>query len=219
MTVGDSQRHRRLRLLLKKLNQERKKQAKKTDILCNDLICAQRAFIRKLKTISFTAQFYESIIGIADLNDLLYTAVRLVESNVPRADVIFFLRRAESFEMYLFDNSSAETLKKDQLETWFTHDLLDGACKANRLCTLDEIFEMAPSTELAADLPGNPTGLQGNSAVTIPLSLLGASLGFMLVYRCPDNEIAAEEIRDISAIVTGLSQAIVSCQAHSGATK
>jgi hypothetical protein len=36
--VGDKQRHRRLRLLIKKLNKERKKQAKKIDILCNDLI-------------------------------------------------------------------------------------------------------------------------------------------------------------------------------------
>ena len=55
MTVGDHQRHQRLRLLLKKLNKDRKKQAKKTDILCNDLIGAQRGFIRKLRSISFSA--------------------------------------------------------------------------------------------------------------------------------------------------------------------
>jgi hypothetical protein len=39
----------------------------------------------------------------------------------------------------------------------------------------------------------------------------------MLVYRCSDNKLATEEIRDISAIVSGLSQAIVGCQAHSNA--
>ena len=209
--MGDSQRHRRLRLLLKKLNKERKKQAKKTDILCNDLIGAQRAFIRRLKTISFTAGFYESIIGMTDMNDLLYTAGKLIEADVPGADVAFFLRRAEGFELHMFENSSAVPVKKEQIETCFTQELLDSACKANRVCTLDEIFEL--------DMHGNPTGLQGASAVTIPLSLLGASLGVMLVCRCSENKLTPEEIRDISAIVSGLSQAIVSCRAHSSAAK
>ena len=217
MTVGDSQRHQRLRLLLKRLNKERKKQAKKTDILCNDLIGAQRVFIRKLKTISFTAGFYESIIGMTDLNDLLYTAGKLIESDAPGADVAFFLRRAESFELHMFENNPATTLKKEQIETWFTRESLDNACKANRVCTLDEIFEMDPSAALGAGLHGNPTALQGASAVTIPLSLLGASLGVMLVYRCSDNKLATEEIKDVSTIVSGLSQAIVGCQAHSSA--
>jgi hypothetical protein len=191
--------------LLKKLNKERKKQAKKTDILCNDLIGAQRVFIRKLKTISFAAEFYESIIGMADLNNLLCAAGKLIESDVPGADVAFFLRRAESFELHMFEDGSS------------AQELLDNACKANRVCTLDEIFDMDPSVELGAGLHGNPTGLHGASAVTIPLSLLGASLGVMLVYRCSDNKLATEEIRDISAIVSGLSQAIVGCQAHSNA--
>ena len=207
--MGDSQRHQRLRLLLKRLNKERKKQAKKTDILCNDLIGAQRAFIRKLKTISFTAGFYESIIGMTDLNNLLYTAGKLIESDAPGADVAFFLRRAESFEIYIFENNPNTTLKKEQLESWFTRELLDSACKANRVCTLDEIFEL--------DMHGNPTGLSETSAVTVPLSLLGASLGVMLVYRCSDNKLATEEIKDVSAIVNGLSQAIVGCRAHSSA--
>ncbi|MHC4569217.1 MAG: hypothetical protein ACYTE3_26100 [Planctomycetota bacterium] len=210
-------RHQRLRLLLKKLNKERKKQAKKTDILCNDLIGAQRVFIRKLKTISFAAEFYESIIGMADLNNLLCAAGKLIESDVPGADVAFFLRRAESFELHMFEDGSSASVKKEQIETCFTQELLDNACKANRVCTLDEIFDMDPSVELGAGLHGNPTGLHGASAVTIPLSLLGASLGVMLVYRCSDNKLATEEIRDISAIVSGLSQAIVGCQAHSNA--
>ena len=66
--MDSKQRKKRLRLLIGKLNKERKKQAKKIDILCNDLIAAQRDFIKRLSTISFTADFCESIIGVSDLN-------------------------------------------------------------------------------------------------------------------------------------------------------
>ena len=81
--VDDKQRHKRLRLLIKKLNKKRKKQAKKIDILCNDFIAAQKDFIKSLKTISFIANFYESIIGITDLNSLLHTAVKLIKEKTP----------------------------------------------------------------------------------------------------------------------------------------
>ncbi|UCF15873.1 MAG: hypothetical protein JSW59_00135 [Phycisphaerales bacterium] len=207
--MGDNQRHKRLRLLLKELNKERKMQAKKIDILCNDLIGAQREFIRKLKTISFTAGFYESIIGITDLNNLLYTAVKLIEGQSPDAGIAFFLRRGESLELHVFEKSHRPILDKEQLETRLTPELINNACKANRVCTLDEIFEMGPD--------GNPTGLDGTSAVTIPLGRFGASFGFMLVYRNSQNKLTCEEIQNISAVVPGLSQAIASCQAHSHA--
>lgn len=207
--MGDKQRHQRLRLLLKKLNKERKKQAKKTDILCNDLIGAQRGFIRRLKTISFTADFYESIIGMTDLNNLLYTASKLIEADSPGADVVFFLRRAEGFELHMFESDRTATVNKEHLESCITQEVMDNTCKSNRVCTLDEIFEM--------DMNGNPTGLHGNSAVTIPLGLFGASLGFMLVYRCSENKLTSEEVRTASAIVSGFSRAIAHCQAHSHA--
>lgn len=215
--MGDYQRHKKLRLLLKQLNKDRKKQAKKTDILCNDLIGAQRGFIRKLKTISFTAGFYESIIGLTDLNSLLYTAVKLMEADAPGANVAFFLRGTEGFELHISESDQPTTFNKEQLESWFTQELMDNACKANRICTLDEIFEMDPSAALGAGLHGNPTGFDGTSAVTIPLGILGVSLGFMLVCRCQENKLTVEEIQDMSAIVSGLSRAIACCQAHSRA--
>ena len=218
MAVGDNQRHKRLRLLLKKLNKERKKQAKKIDILCNDLIGAQRAFIRRLKTISFTASFYESIIGMTDLNNLLYTAVKLLEGQNPGTDAAFFLHRGENFELHMFEINQTATLDKEQLERQLTPELMNNACKANRVCTLDEIFEMAPSASLGASLDGNPIGLDGTSAITIPLGLFGVSLGFMLAYRNSENKLTSEEIQNISAVLPGLSQAIACCQSHSRAT-
>ncbi len=95
--MEDKQRHTRLRLLIKKLNKKRKKQAKQIDILCNDFIAAQRDFIKSLKMISFIANFYESIIGITDLNSLLYSVVQLIKEENTDTNVTFFFASVGQF--------------------------------------------------------------------------------------------------------------------------
>ena len=60
------------------------------DILCKDLIGAQRNFIKRLKVINFKANFYESIIGTTDLDSLLLTAVELIREEIPKANVTTF---------------------------------------------------------------------------------------------------------------------------------
>ncbi|MHC4173174.1 MAG: hypothetical protein ACYTBX_12150 [Planctomycetota bacterium] len=201
----DKQRHRRLRLLIKKLNKERKKQAKKIDILCNDLIAAQRDFIGRLNTISFTANFYESIIGKTDLSDLLCTAVKLIKEKSTDVNVTFFLRQSDNFELHMFQSGQPIILEKQQLENCFTPELMDSICKSNKVCTLDDMFAMG--------LEGNLIGLNKISAVTVPLGLLGSSLGFILIYCSSENKLTADEISDISAVTRGLSRAIESCRA------
>jgi len=203
--VWDKQRHRRLRLLIKNLNKSRKKQAKKIDILCNDFIAAQRDFIKSLKMISFMANFYESIIGITDLNSLLYAAVKLIKEENDDANVTFFLRQLDNFEMYMFESEQPITLEKQHLENCFNAELMDNICKSNKVCTLDDMFAMG--------LQGNLIGLNKISGVTIPLCLHGSSLGFILIYRPSENQLTAEEISNVSAITCGLSRAIQCCQA------
>jgi hypothetical protein len=207
--VGDQQRHKRLRLLVKKLNKDRKRQALRTDILCNDIIAAQREFIKRLRTISSTANFYESIIGMTNLNNLLHTAVKIIEAENAGANVRFFLRRADSFELCMFDSDRPMAFEEQQLETCFSPELMDNICKSNKVCSLDDMFEMG--------LQGNLVELKGISAVTIPLGLFGSSLGFMLVCRSSKNKLKPAEIGNISAVTFGLSQAIASCQALSHA--
>jgi len=203
--VDHKQRHKRLRLLIGKLNKERKRQAKKIDILCNDLIAAQRDFIKRLNTISFTADFCESIIGRGDLNMLLYTASTLIKEKIANANVSFFLRQAESFELHMFKSDQPIAFEKQRMENWFSAEVMDNICKSNRLCTVDDMFAMG--------LQGNLTRLNKISAVTIPLGLFGSSLGFILIYRTSKNKLTADEINDIRAVTCGLSRAIASCQA------
>jgi hypothetical protein len=201
--VYDKQRHERLRLLTKKLNKDRKKQNQKIDILCNDLIAAQRSFIKRLGIISFVANFYESIIGTTDLNKLLYTAVELIKAEDEDTNVTFFLRKEECFELHMFDSGRPISVEKQYIENCFTEELMDNISKSNKVCNIDDMFAMG--------LHGNLNELNKISAVTIPLGLLGPSLGFILVYRSSEHKLTADEIGRISAIISGLSRAITSC--------
>jgi len=207
--VDDKQRHRRLRLLIKKLNKDRKKQNLKIDILCNDLIAAQRNFIKRLGIINFAANFYESILGTTDLNKLLYTAVEFIKAENEDSNVTFFLRQEEKFEIHMFDSGRPIAVEKQYIENCFNQELMDSISRSNKVCTIDDMFAMG--------LDGNLNELNKISAVTIPLGLLGSSLGFILVYRPSENKLTADEISRISAAISGLSRAITSCQTLSHA--
>ena len=196
-----------MRLLIKRLNWQRKKQAKQIDILCNDLVGAQREFIKRLDTISFTANFYKSILGTIDLSSLIFTASKLVNDQIADSNVAFFLRQAESYELHMFENDRPISLEREQLENCFTPELVENICKSNKICTLEDMFAMG--------LQGNLTGLNKISAATIPLGPIGQSLGFILIYRSSQNKLTPDELETITVIAPGLSQAISSCQALS----
>ena len=202
--MDDKQRHRRLRLLIKKLNKDRKKQNLKIDILCNDLIAAQRNFIKRLGVINFAAHFYESIIGTTDLNKLLYTAAEFIKAENEDANVTFFLHQEENFEIHMFESGRPIAVEKQYIENCFNQELMDSISRSNKVCTVDDMFAMG--------LDGNLNELNKISAVTIPLGLLGSSLGFILVYRPSESKLSADEISRISAVISGLSRAITSCQ-------
>ena len=72
--MTNNNRYKRIRLLVHKVNKARKKQAKQINILCHDLIDAQRDYNRRLSTIGLAASFYKSILGIYDLETLLSVA-------------------------------------------------------------------------------------------------------------------------------------------------
>ncbi len=201
----DKNRHKRLRLLIKKLNKERKQQAKKTDILCNDLIAAQRDFLKKLKTINFVANFYESIIGNTDLNNLLHTAKGMIKNQIEGVNVTLFLSQEESFQKHTFDNDQVTTSAKQYFESCFSPELVENICASNKVCTLEDMFAMG--------LQGNLVELSKISVVTIPLYACRSLSGFILVYRTASKKLTADEISNIIAVGSGLSKAIASCQA------
>jgi hypothetical protein len=198
------QRDRRLRLLIRKLNRERKKQAQKIDMLCNDFISAQGDFIERLNTISFTANFYESILGTTDLRSLLYAAGKLIKDEIPDSNVTFFVLQHDKFELYMFESDQPITIEKRNLENSFTPELVDNICKSNKPCTLDDMFAMG--------LQDNLVKLNNISVVTVPLCRFGSSLGFILIYRLSPQKLTADELKNVTAVTCGLSRAIQSYQ-------
>lgn len=196
-------RNKKLRLLITRLNRERKTTAKKIDILCNDLIGAQREFIRRLNTINFAADFYESIIGTTDRDSLIFAAGKLIRDEIINANVVFFLRRKIGFDLHIFESDQPILSKEYRLENYFTDELVDNICKSNKHCTLDCLIGMG--------LQANPSCLNKLSAVTIPLGQFGSSLGFILIYRLSENKLTESEINHISAITCGLSRALAAC--------
>lgn len=209
--VDHKKRNKRVRLLVSKLNKEHKKQAKKIDILCNDLIAAQRSFIKNLDIISFSANFYESIIGTTDLNNLLYTTTKLIRDEVPDAYVGFFLRNTDSFKLHTFESDHKVPSEQQHLENYFTSELMENICSANKLCTMDCLFAMG--------LQGNPTLLNKISAATVPLGQFGPSPGFILLYRPSENKLTLNELNKVTVIAPGLSQAVQSCLVQKSPTE
>jgi len=197
-------RYKRLRSLVHRVNSERKKQGKKIDILCNDLITAQRDFIKRLDIISFAATFYQSIIGMTDLNILLCTAGDLIRNAVPGVNVAFFLRQAGSFDLHIPQDEQPIACQKQELEDCFTRELMDEICELNRTCNLDDMFAMGLGGKLGI--------LSKLSAVSLPLGESGPPLGFILIFRSSKKQLTSDEVRNISAITSGLSRAIASCQ-------
>ncbi len=202
--MNHKQRYRRLRLLISRLNKERKTQAKKIDILCNDLIAAHRDFIKKFDTLSFKAGFYESIVGITSLNNLFDTVCEFIEDEIPNVSSALFLRKAQGFELHISQSHQPITLKKQRLEDCFTAELVDSICKSNKSCTLDDMFAMG--------LQANPTMLSKISVRTIPLGKLASPLGFLLLYRSSEKKLTPDKLKNISAITPGLSREIEFCQ-------
>lgn len=197
-------RYRRWRLLIAELNKERKKQAKKTDILCNDLVAANRDFIKKLDIIRFSANFYEAILGTTDLSSLTFITSNFIKDEIPDANVSFFLRQKDKFKLHVFESDQPILPAKEGLENCFTPEVVESICKTNKICTLDDMFAMG--------LGGNLTHLNKISAVTIPLSQAGLSVGFILIYRSVQNKLTPEELNKVTAIAGGLFRAIASCQ-------
>jgi hypothetical protein len=198
--MSQTERHRRLRLFLHKLNKQRKQQAGKIDILCNDMISAQRAFIQRLYTIGFAAEFYKSLLGSPDLNHLLARADRLIRKELPGAGVAFYLRQVEGCELHSFVGDEMFACEQSGPQEYLTPELVDGICKSNKICSFAELSSLDPAGDLR--------GLQRFSIMTLPLSDLGRPLGFMLVWRPAPLTVTSEEIGRIEPAMCGLSQAI-----------
>ena len=202
----DKQRNKKARLLIRRLNKLRHEQASKIDILCNDIVSAHTEFVRQLGNLTFGMNFYESLLGPNDLPGLLNTAAELIRVCVANANVAVFLADLadrSGFQLHLADADEPVDIDAAGLESYFTSEVTDNIRRSNKVCSLDDMFEMG--------LIGNPGELAKISAAAVPLGRSGGALGFILVYRSSEKKLTADELEKIVGITPGLCRAIKSC--------
>jgi len=196
--------HRRVRLLVRKLNKARKKQAKQIGILCHDLIDAQRDYNRRLSVIGLAAGFYKSILGINDLDTLLTVASEHMVETTDVAQVVFVIRTENNCKSYVCGDSTLPMERDIRLEQLFSSEVMDSICNSRRPCTMDDM--------LAMGLQIRPKDFSQVSALTIPLTDGACARGFMLLYQENGHPLSKIQIKQLMSISGGLSKAITACE-------
>lgn len=194
-------RNKRVRLMVKALNKDRKKQARQIDLLCHDLIDAQRAFVRRLETISFAAGLYKSLLGVQTTEQLLRILVNEVQTLQPSMDVNLVLRQEEGCKIY-----PLETTTRDEGHPVDAFDgpLVDAVCKANKTCQLDDLLGMGLSI--------SPQKASRVQITTLPMPQGGRCMG-LIVLTSPANVAApANMIEQMTLVVSGISQAVLATE-------
>jgi hypothetical protein len=199
----DKHRRNRIRRLVSRLNKVRRTQAKKIDMLCNDIIPAHNGFIKRLNSFRFAADFYETVIGIDNLDRMLEVAGENICSEMNDLNLAIILAGPEPIISH-HSTTSMIDINAHGFTGYITDKLIKNICQSNKICTLDDMLGM----ELAA----NPVMLKKLSIAAIPLSRVGPPVGVILLYRSAENPLRTEELSRIASVTIGLGKAIMLCR-------
>lgn len=191
---------RRVRDLVHRLNNDRRQQAKKIDILCNDMVSAHKDFVKQLTIMTFGVKFYESVLDQPDLGSLLDMAVDTIASVVNNSKVSIFLLRDKTFDIHMANATDPIEVEHIDFESCFTSEVVKEISRATHVCSLDEMCHQG--------LFASPAILGSISAAAVPLGHVGDPVGFILLHRSVDNKLQNDEIEQVAGITTGLCSAI-----------
>jgi hypothetical protein len=190
-----------VRLMVKALNKDRKKQARQIDLLCHDLIDAQRAFVRRLETIGFAAGLYKSLLGAQNTEHVLRILVNDVQSLMPSMDINLVLRQDDRCKIY-----PLETTTRDEGHPVDAFDgpLVNAVCRANKTCHLDDLLGMGLSIS-----PQKASRIQ---MTTLPMPQGGRCMGLIVLTSPANATVPANIIERITLVVSGISQAVLATE-------
>jgi hypothetical protein len=194
-------RNKRVRLMVKALNKDRKKQARQIDLLCHDLIDAQRAFVRRLETIGFAAGLYKSLLGAKDTEQVLRILVNEVQSALPGTDINLVLRQENGCKIF-----PLETTTRDEGHPVDAFDgaLVDVVCRANKTCHLDDLLGMGLSV--------SPQKAGRIQMTTLPMPQGGRCMGFIVLTSPANVTVPSHMMEQIALAVSGISQAVLATE-------
>ncbi|MDH7598540.1 MAG: hypothetical protein QHH07_02740 [Sedimentisphaerales bacterium] len=206
MKVGfsmlDQERYKRLRSFLRQVNRQRRRQAQQIDILCRDLIAAQRRFIQDLDCIGFAASLYRSMLGVTDPGRLVDLAAAAITEHISGIAMLFYVRSTGMFKQY-----AAGTAQSDEylrlLESVNT-ELAEAICRANKVCGLEDLLMLG--------MQASPALTARTSTVCVPISIDGRCFGVVLVCGPATLRLTAFQMQKLNAVAAGLASAIQACQ-------
>lgn len=198
--MSQTERYERLRLLVRQRSRQRRRQARQIDVLCNDLVGAQRTFLHRLQDIGFAAEFYRALLGSTDVRVLLARAGQTIAQEFPGVAVAFFLRQPDGGEFYAAPGGESLHDGRRRPQDCFDPELAEAICKRNQPCTLDDLSRVGADSDWET--------LNRYSLMTLPLSDQGRSLGFVLLYCRLPQVLHATDIRRVRPVLCGLAQAV-----------
>lgn len=195
-------RYARLRSLLRQFNRQRRRQARQIDILCRDLIAAQRRFIKDLETISMAADFYRSILGLTDQARLMDIAAKTLTEHLISSSLLFYIRNHGVFRQY--PAQPGITDDHSYILQAITTDLAEAICRSGKVCQIDDLLMLG--------LQVNPSVVGRLAVVAVPMEAGGKVNGLILVCRDSNRPISQLDIQRLSAVGSGLGVALEAIQ-------
>lgn len=194
-----SPRNTRARRLIGKLNKIRHQQAKKIDILCNDMVSIHSDFVAQLREMEFGVQVYHDLIGQSDYFELMCQVVKSLQKSIGSLNIAIRLWESDRFETHGLCESCRDLVDASAVEGWFTPEVCQKIRKSHAVQDLQTITE-----------PSEPTAELWNkvAGAAIPLGKNAKSIGFLLAYRYDAGPLSNQEVKRLSSVTPGLSQAI-----------
>jgi len=142
------------------------------------------------------------LIGIKDLDSLLYTAAEIIRQHIPNANLTFFLHQEEDYRAYAFESENSQKSEKERLEQYFNGEVVKSVMNSGKLCKMEDLLFMG--------LGINPATAKNISAVTIPIEH-GLPCGFLLLYTTSGPSLDKTQLDKLFALRHGLWRAVKSC--------
>jgi len=199
----------RLRRLVRKLNSIRMAQKKQIDILCNDILSAHGEFINHLKSFRFAADFYESLLGAANLDAIAASAGDFLTKNTAGCSVAIIFtasdplrqqNEASALQIHFYSEDPQLEDIPSHIRQTLTAKMVESVCHSSKICSADDLCKMG--------FFAGPAILKRISLATIGLNNTGPALGMILLYRSADKPLSNSEISTVSSAVKGLSKAV-----------
>lgn len=194
----------RIRSLIRKLNQTKRIQAGKIDILCNDIVSLHKDFAPTLQLLKFVAGFYQDLIGQNQLTHLLHFASSNITASLHDCSIAIFLLDADNFQVHLFENHDDLDSTGEKIANCFTVDTVRGISNSQNVCQAEEISTMG--------LQGEVETLSTLCLAAFPLQHQGLRIGAILIHRPAEMPFSENDLKKINAITPGLGKAINLCQ-------